>query len=334
MRHERIPIEQKLRGDKCEPCEPAYGVGLNESHAPERVSMNAASTSVSALRNGSGNEMEWLMGEGMDDPLSSLLHMEQEAQGGTGDFGTLGDDLFGMPAPSGIFADNAGGARGGVPVKRDDPPPVTVGDSNSSGASGTSECTGVPSQFNIGSNKAPPRHVPPVNAEMETTLTRPFATSALRQAQLQRYRAKRLARHLGHKKIRYECRKTLADNRPRIKGRFAKVTPGEGIATAQSCPNLTALGKKAKEEEQEGKPQSSNDSTGGATKGRRSRLSGGSDANSGAGVKGTAANGRRSSGEATAETEGLGLGHLRPAGHQGLPYTQSEVSLVQLDRKW
>ena len=130
MRHERIPIEQKLRGDKCEPCEPAYGVGLNESHAPERVSMNAASTSVSALRNGSGNEMEWLMGEGMDDPLSSLLHMEQEAQGGTGDFGTLGDDLFGMPAPSGIFADNAGGSRGGVPVKRDDPPPVTVGDSN------------------------------------------------------------------------------------------------------------------------------------------------------------------------------------------------------------
>ena len=125
MRHERIPIEQKLRGDKCEPCEPAYGVGLNESHAPERVSMNAASTSVSALRNGSGNEMEWLMGEGMDDPLSSLLHMEQEAQGGTGDFGTLGDDLFGMPAPSGIFADNAGGSRGGVPVKRDDPPPVS-----------------------------------------------------------------------------------------------------------------------------------------------------------------------------------------------------------------
>ena len=124
MRHERIPIEQKLRGDKCEPCTPAHGMGLNESHAPERVSMNAASTSVSALRNGSGNEMEWLMGEGMDDPLSSLLHMEQEAQGGTGDFGTLGDDLFGMPAPSGIFADNAGGARGGVPVKRDDPPPV------------------------------------------------------------------------------------------------------------------------------------------------------------------------------------------------------------------
>ena len=333
MRHERIPIEQKLRGDKCEPCTPAHGMGLNESHAPERVSMNAASTSVSVLRNGSGNEMDWLMGEEMDDPLSSLLDMEQEAQGGTGDFGTLGDDLFGMPAPSGMFADNAG-IHSRAEVKREEAPPVNVGDSNSSGASGTSDCTGAPSQFNIGSNSAPPRNVPTVNAEMETTLTRPFATSALRQAQLQRYRAKRLARHLGHKKIRYECRKTLADNRPRIKGRFAKVTPGEGIATAQSCPDLTALGKKAKEEEQEGKPQSSNDSTGGATKGRRSRLSGGSDANSGADVKGTAANGRRSSGEATAETEGFGLGHLRPAGHRGLPYTQSEVSLVQLDRRW
>ena len=80
MRHERIPIEQKLRGDKCEPCTPAHGMGLNESHAPERVSMNAASTSVSVLRNGSGNEMDWLMGEEMDDPLSSLLDMEQEAQ--------------------------------------------------------------------------------------------------------------------------------------------------------------------------------------------------------------------------------------------------------------
>ena len=50
---------------------------------------------------------------------------------------------------------------------------MNVGDSNSSGASGTSDCTGVPSQFNIGSNSAPPRNVPTVNAEMETTLTRP-----------------------------------------------------------------------------------------------------------------------------------------------------------------
>lgn len=173
----------------------------------------------------------------------------------------------------------------------------------------------------------------------ETVLTRPFAQSALRQAQLQRYRAKRIARHLGHKKIRYECRKTLADNRPRIKGRFAKVLP-EGMAAAQSCPDLPSLGKRAQSEEPT--KQSSEDSTGGVTttKGRRSRLSGGSDANSGL-VKGKGGKGvavkkekaRRDSdgSEQIAETDD-GLGHLRSSTRGGLPYTQSEVSLAQLDR--
>ena len=90
----------------------------------------------------------------------------------------------------------------------------------------------------------------------ETVLTRPFAQSALRQAQLQRYRAKRLARHLGHKKIRYECRKTLADNRPRIKGRFAKVNSDAdlaGMVTAQTCPDLSAMHSPAKLDEERAK---------------------------------------------------------------------------------
>ena len=171
----------------------------------------------------------------------------------------------------------------------------------------------------------------------ETVLTRPFAQSALRQAQLQRYRAKRIARHLGHKKIRYECRKTLADNRPRIKGRFAKVLP-EGMAAAQSCPDLPSLGKRAQSEEPT--KQSSGDSTGGVpVKGRRSRLSGGSDANSElvkgrgekAAVKKEKARRDSDGSEQIAETED-GLGHLRSSTRGGLPHTQSEVSLAQLDR--
>ncbi|KAF5930900.1 hypothetical protein HYC85_031773 [Camellia sinensis] len=38
---------------------------------------------------------------------------------------------------------------------------------------------------------------------------------------IERYRSKRNLRNFN-KKIKYECRKTLADSRPRIRGRFAK----------------------------------------------------------------------------------------------------------------
>jgi len=63
--------------------------------------------------------------------------------------------------------------------------------------------------------------------------------SELRMQQLARYREKRARRRLGHKKIRYECRKTLADNRPRFKGRFAKIIPtvaSEGNLSTMSAP--------------------------------------------------------------------------------------------------
>lgn len=42
-----------------------------------------------------------------------------------------------------------------------------------------------------------------------------------RRERIERYRSKRNQRNF-HKKIKYACRKTLADSRPRIRGRFAR----------------------------------------------------------------------------------------------------------------
>lgn len=71
-----------------------------------------------------------------------------------------------------------------------------------------------------------------------------------RQAQLDRYRAKRARRLLGLNKtqpVRYECRKTLANARVRVKGRFVKASPEEkrgsmqSLQSFQSCPDLSTL---------------------------------------------------------------------------------------------
>ena len=170
----------------------------------------------------------------------------------------------------------------------------------------------------------------------ETVLTRPFAQSALRQAQLQRYRAKRIARHLGHKKIRYECRKTLADNRPRIKGRFAKVNSEADLSamvTAQSCTDLSALHRAAKLDEERGKDSSTDSNTKdglnkkGAAANRKSRLSDGSDDT----VADAAKPGTKQT--PTRKKTSPVFRALRGGGKPLMPYTQSEVSLVALDRQ-
>ncbi|GIL42919.1 hypothetical protein Vafri_746 [Volvox africanus] len=54
-----------------------------------------------------------------------------------------------------------------------------------------------------------------------------------RAAQLNRYKQKRMLRMRalaeGAKKVRYECRKQLADTRPRVRGRFAKVNSSDAL---------------------------------------------------------------------------------------------------------
>jgi len=53
-----------------------------------------------------------------------------------------------------------------------------------------------------------------------------------REARLMRYREKRKSRRF-EKTIRYASRKAYAETRPRIKGRFAKRTPGPGGADGE-----------------------------------------------------------------------------------------------------
>lgn len=308
--------------------------------------------------------------------------LEQEGNSSGGHF-NLGDDLFGMPAanPSGMGG-GYGQHQGSLGMVKEEPMPALFhgtaregdGDSyapshahhtrqdNSSGSSDQSTSTdlingrghsvnGRPSinQHQTGGQHQMRAFEAGLQLREETVLTRPFAQSALRQAQLQRYRAKRLARHLGHKKIRYECRKTLADNRPRIKGRFAKVNSDAdlaGMVTAQSCPDLSAMHRAAKLDEERAK-DSSSDSTKQQTakvkaEPRKSRLSDGSDD--------TAANAKQSPSPKKASPSPNGKGgkkatasateevfkkvrSLRTGGKPMIPCTQSEVSLVALDRE-
>lgn len=396
MRHERIPIEQKLSNDvQCRPATPAFegalmGTARSSGNGKTGTTAGFDSNSPGAHGHHGGNDMDWLMGAGnLDDPLSSLMTLEQEGNSSGGHF-NLGDDLFGMPAanPSGMESHHFGshhhdGSNLNVKFEPFDASPQSRegnGDSyagnaqthrqdnSSGGSSDQSTSTDLINGrgHSVNGRASINQGAPTMASQMqshhqnggyqmqglreETVLTRPFAQSALRQAQLQRYRAKRIARHLGHKKIRYECRKTLADNRPRIKGRFAKVNSEADLSamvTAQSCPDLSALHRAAKLDEERGKDSSTDSNTKdglnkkGAAANRKSRLSDGSDDTvadaAKPGTKQTPTRKKTSPVKKEIKkepgAEEVVFRALRGGGKPLMPYTQSEVSLVALDRE-
>ncbi|EAY97054.1 hypothetical protein OsI_18976 [Oryza sativa Indica Group] len=85
------------------------------------------------------------------------------------------------------------------------------------------------------------RQQPPSSDHSPTEEELPRATAAVgrysaeeRQERIEKYRSKRNHRNF-ERKITYACRKTLADSRPRVKGRFARnSTTGDAADGSQS----------------------------------------------------------------------------------------------------
>lgn len=86
---------------------------------------------------------------------------------------------------------------------------------------------------NIGSVNTPT----PINGEIQVHRIGKL-TKEERQLKILRYRRKRSERRFDHR-VTYQCRKTLADTRPRVRGRFAKtgdkdaVMPNSALATTR-----------------------------------------------------------------------------------------------------
>ncbi|KAM7485415.1 hypothetical protein LguiA_001424 [Lonicera macranthoides] len=82
---------------------------------------------------------------------------------------------------------------------------------------------------------------PPLASEITSLEESSFKVSKLsaeeRKERIHRYMKKRNQRNFS-KKIKYACRKTLADSRPRVRGRFAKNDEfGETTTTRTTCSN-------------------------------------------------------------------------------------------------
>ena len=124
--------------------------------------------------------------------------------------------------------------------------------------------TYAPSPLGGGGGGGTSRVIPPPHVPMSAAAGGPAGIpSGMRAAQLARYRQKRMVRvqavTMGFKKIRYACRKTLADNRPRVKGRFAKVHGPNGV-NAKNATDGLAVG----EEDGDDMPSNPKDGSGGS----------------------------------------------------------------------
>lgn len=76
---------------------------------------------------------------------------------------------------------------------------------------------------NLGANTPrPPGNTANVQAPCERLVTISDLKTEERKQKLSRYRKKKIKRNFG-RKIKYACRKALADSQPRVRGRFAKI---------------------------------------------------------------------------------------------------------------
>ncbi|KAI0510128.1 hypothetical protein KFK09_010728 [Dendrobium nobile] len=85
--------------------------------------------------------------------------------------------------------------------------------------------------------------VPNISNPQTSTLKGVCISAQEKKEKIERYKNKKKRRDFS-KKIKYACRKTLADSRPRVKGRFAKTDESEQMARAstsiQDCNNVEA----------------------------------------------------------------------------------------------
>ncbi|XP_044985518.1 GATA transcription factor 20-like [Hordeum vulgare subsp. vulgare] len=79
---------------------------------------------------------------------------------------------------------------------------------------------------NLGGNTPRPEIAGNAHASGERLVTISDLKSEERKQKLSRYRKKKIERNFG-RKIKYACRKALADNQPRVRGRFAKMDDGD-----------------------------------------------------------------------------------------------------------